>query len=151
MKTIDVHASDPTPRRVILVCGAVIAVLVFAFVVVGVVAEARQLLSEGASAFFSDAAVRIGLGACIALLSAVPYVLLARAARQPGPPRFFAIVSVLTLAVQLWFMANALFFGETSTAPIGMFFIPIYLCAAIVAIWGLAAIARFMQAPRRLR
>src|SRR5438045_1425844 len=114
-------------RRVIYICGAVAGIGIFGFVLTGVIVEARQLWGEGAAAFFADASLRVAGGALIAILSSTPYVLLARAARQPGPPTFFASICVVTFAVQLLLTINALFLGRTSTAPIGILFIPFYL------------------------
>jgi hypothetical protein len=142
---------DLWSRRIIPVCGAVIGTVVYGFVLTGVIVEAPELWREGAAAFLSDAGLRLVSGAFIALLSAAPYILLARAARQPGPLMPFAIASLLTFGIQLWLMIQALFFARSSTAPIALLFIPLYLCVPAVAMWVVAAIARrhrFSNAPK---
>jgi hypothetical protein len=142
---------DLWPRRIITVCGAIIGTLVYGFVLTGVILEAPELWREGAAAFISDAGLRLVFGAFIALLSTAPYFLLARAARHSGPPVPFAIASLLTFAVQLWLMIQALFFARSSTAPIALLFIPLYLCVPAVAMWAVAAIARrhrLINAPK---
>jgi hypothetical protein len=136
------------PRRTIQTCGVAVGVLVFGFVLLGVVAEAPTQWNAGAARFLSDAGLRLGFGALVALFSAAPYVLLAKAARQPGPPALFAYVGVFTLALQIWLSINALFLGQTSTAPIAMLFIPLYLGAMVATIWGATWIARRVQAYR---
>lgn len=136
------------PRRTIQTCGVAVGALVFGFVLLGVVTEAPTLWSAGVTDFLSDAGLRLGFGALVALFSTAPYILLARAARQPGPPAFFAYVGVFTLVLQIWLSINALFLGRSSTAPIEMLFIPLYLGAMVAAIWGATWIARRVQALR---
>ncbi len=146
MKSVDPHESHKLSRQVIYACGAAVAILMLGFVIVGVVKEATSLWGRGLGPFLADAAQRIGFGAAIALLSAAPYVLLVRAALRPGPPQFFATVSVLALAVQLWFTIGALFFGGSSTASIAALFIPFYICAGVAAVWLAALIAQRIRA-----
>jgi hypothetical protein len=148
MESLELSASQLVPRRIIYACGASVAILLLGFVLVGVVVEAQQLWRNGAAEFFADAGMRLVFGALVALLSAAPYVLLARAARWPGPPVFFAIIGVLTLAAQLWLTISALFFGRTSTAAIGVLFIPLYMCVAVAAVWGVAALTQWLKPGR---
>lgn len=144
----DNHES-PWPQRTLFACGAAVGTLVFGFALAGVIAEAPQQWSEGMAVFASDAGARLGFGALIAVLSTLPYTLLARAARRTGPPVFFACIGVLTLALQIWLSINALFLGHSSTASIAVLFIPFYLGAMVTAIWGLTWVARALLLRRR--
>ena len=146
MKNVDPHESQKRSRQVIYACGAVVAILMLGFVIVGVVMEAPQLWSKGPGAFFADAGPRSAFSAIIAVLSAAPYSLLVRAARRPGPPQFFAVVSVLALAAQLWLTISALFLGGSSTASIAALFIPFYIGAGVAAVWVAALIAQRIRA-----
>lgn len=145
MKATTSVTASRAPRRIIQACGAAAFVLVFGFALVGVISEARQLMQEGVGSFVADAALRAAFGALIGLLSAAPYAILYRAARQPGPPAFFAAVSVLTFAAQLWLTGQALFFAQSSTAPIAILFIPFYLCVPALILWLAAAVIRRMR------
>lgn len=137
------------PGRLILMRGAAAGSVVFGLVIIGVVAEARQSWRNGVAAFFADAGIRLGFGACIAVLTAAPYILVARASRLAGPPMVFAMAGVAMIAFQLWFMADMLFFARSSTASLGFLFMPLYLGIPAVAIWMAAVLARrFRSSPR---
>jgi hypothetical protein len=135
-------------RTTIKVCGAVAGVLVFGTVLTGVLVEARQLWIEGAATFLSDAGMRLVVGACLGIVSAAPYVMLAKASREVGPPKFFAVAALALLAFQIWFMVDTLFFAHSSTASIALLFMPLYLCVAAGAIWAVAAVARGLRLRR---
>jgi hypothetical protein len=130
------------------VCGAVAGTLMLGIAVMGILVEARQLWSEGAANFFSDAGMRLFGGACIAILSGAPYLMLASAPRKVGPPIIFKIAAVAILVGQLCFMSYILFFADSSTASIGLLFMPLYLCVAIGAMCVAAALARVFMPGR---
>ena len=139
--------SERWPRRLIYVCGAVAASLVFAVSLVGVVVEAQLMWREGAAAFFSDAGLRLGAGVCIAVLTCAPYLLVAKASRVAGPPIVFAIAGLSMFVFQLWFTGYTLLFARSSTAALS-FFMPLYLCVPAIGIWAAAFIARRVKVSR---
>ncbi len=130
------------PVRVIYACGMVVAVLVFGVVLLGVVIEARELWREGASTFFADAAGRLVGGALVAFLSAAPYFILAVAARQSSHPASFAVLGTLMLGLQLFLTVKMLFLAHSSTASIGVLFVPFYFMAFAIAVRVVVALAR---------
>jgi hypothetical protein len=135
----------------VYVCGAVAASIMMGTVLVGILGESRQLWREGAAFFFSDVGLRLFGGACIAILSGAPYLMLASAARKVGPPQLFKIAAVVILVGQLCFMSYILFFVHSSTAAIGLLFMPLYLSIAIGAICVVAALVREFMPGRSFR
>ena len=129
-------------------CGCVAGALIFATILAGVFADFGRLWHEGATIFLSDAGIRIFLGVCIALVSAAPYVLLAKAAGKVDLPGFFTTAATSLLAFQIWFMVKTLFFTRSSTASIGLLFMPFYLCVPAAVIWAAAVLARELRTRR---
>ena len=133
------------------VCGAVAGALMFGTALTGVLVEARQLWREGAASFFSDAGMRLFVGACLGILTAAPYLLLAKASRTTGPPILFLMAAMSMLALQLWLMTYTLLFAHGSTAPVALMFMPLYLGVAAGTMWAVAALARMVKLRRSLR
>lgn len=130
-------------RRTFYLCGAVAGALIFGAALTGILVEARELWRQGGATFFlSDAGMRLFFGGCLGILTAVPYLLLARAARKTGPPILFVVAAMSMLAFQVLFTIYILFFARSSTASISLMFMPLYLCVAAGAIWVVAALAR---------
>lgn len=149
MKDSKGNARNQTSLAAFHVCGAIAGALMFSVVLIGVLAEARQLWRDhGATSFLSDAGMRLFFGACIGIISAAPYLLLARASRKAGPPMLFAAAAISMLAFQLCFMIYIFFFVRSSTAGIGLLVMPLYLCIAAGAIWAVAALAREIRTRR---
>jgi len=130
------------------VCGAIAGALLFGTALTGILVEAGQLWREGAAFFFSDAGMRLFAGACLGILGAAPYLLLAKASRKTGPPMLFLVAAILMLAFQLWFMTYTLFLARSSTAAVALMFMPLYLGVTASAIWVAAALAHGMKLRR---
>jgi hypothetical protein len=139
-------------RRTFYNCGAVAGALIFGPALIGVLVEARGLWREGgATVLLSDAGMRLFFGACLGILTAAPYLLLARASRKTGPPILFVVAAISMLAFQMLFTIYILFFARSSTASIALMFMPLYLCVAVGAIWVVAALAREAWLRRSLK
>jgi hypothetical protein len=146
LKKISLH--NLTPLHIIHLCSAIGGILIFGVALTGLIVEAPELWREGPGTFFTDTAVRLVFGALVALLTATPYLLLAVAARRSGPPMLFAVVSIFMFGLHLWLSIQALFFARSSTASIGLLFIPIYLLAFAIATWVVVSIMRKVMLNR---
>jgi hypothetical protein len=142
------YAGQQDRSTAISICGAVAGALIFGVVLIGIVVEASQLWRHGVAIFLSDAGMRLFVGACLGLLSAAPYMLLARASRKTGPPMLFLMAAIAMLAIQLWVMAYILFIARSSTAPIALMFMPLYLGVAAIAVWVAAVLIRVVRRHR---
>lgn len=149
MKDTKGNAGNQPSLAAFHVCGAIAGALMFGVVLIGVLAEARQLWrDQGATSFLSDAGMRLFFGAWIGFISAAPYLLLASASRKAGPAVLFVAAAVSMLAFQLCFMIYMLFLERSSTAGIALVFMPLYLCTAAGAVWVAAALARGIRTRR---
>lgn len=148
--THDDPRSVSTVPGLIRLCGVLMTLLVFGFVLSGVLREAPHMLREGVHGFLPDAVMRLAFGGAVGLISALPYVILAGASRRSTAPHFHVAASLVMLFVQLWLMVDALFLARSSTAGIAVLFIPFYLCAPAAAIWGGETLVRRIRRARSI-
>lgn len=139
---------DNKAHRTSSTCSLVAGLLVFGAVVLGILVEVRALWREGVSFFMRDAGMRLAFGACLAILCAAPYLLIAKASRKGGPSMLYSAAAVLMLAFQIWFMAQTLLFARSSTAAIGVLFMPLYLLVPAGTVWLAASLAREFRRRR---
>lgn len=135
-------------RRMIIACAVIAMLIPLAVVLKGIAVEAPVLWRNGAESFVADAGARIAVGTAVALLHLVPYFLVARAMRLTGPPAAYASAAAVMLAFQVFVTVRILFFERSSTAALGLMFMPAYLLCMAAAVWIVAFVTRGLGAKR---
>lgn len=135
-------------RRMIFACAVISMLIPLAVVLKGIVVEAPVPWRNGPAGFAADAAARVAVGTAVALLHLVPYFLVARTMRLTGPPAAYASAAAVMLAFQVFVTVRILFFERSSTAALGLMFMPAYLLCMAAAAWIVALVTRSIGAKR---
>lgn len=100
--------------------------------------EIPVLLREGVWFVVGDAAVRLVAMAIIGLVVYLPYGLAIAALKSTRRRAVFIILSGLIFVTQLALSVQAIFFGGSSTAAIGVVVMPFAFAIPVLVVWAIA-------------
>lgn len=124
-------------RMLCFALAGLIALFTFSVVIIFMLQEARELLSEGLSFFILDVLLRVIFGLLIACFGGLPYFIGATAVSKVKHPQFMFATCLGIFFFDIYKRIQVIFFATGSTDAIAIVFMPIVFAFPILIVWGI--------------
>lgn len=127
---------DPWLRAIHIMALGMFA-FTYAIVIYGVIIEVPNLAQAGLGALVLDLGVRLGGGLLFSGIAAAPYVAASVASLRTGRSRVFGWLASAVCLVHFVLTVKVVYFPQSSTESVTLFFLPFYLGVPILVLWAL--------------